>query len=75
MWVGKQYVKKNCVICFQPSSTFPDAAAWEPQLVMVDFGLSFVSQQVEDMAVDLYVLERALLSAHTNAGTIMTGIL
>jgi TP53 regulating kinase-like protein len=42
---------------------------------MIDFGLSFVSQQVEDMAVDLYVLERALLSAHKSAGTIMAGIL
>ncbi|KAJ0802211.1 putative protein kinase TKL-Pl-4 family [Helianthus annuus] len=31
------------------------------QLVLIDFGLSFVSTLPEDKAVDLYVLERALL--------------
>ncbi|XP_058830288.1 EKC/KEOPS complex subunit bud32 [Topomyia yanbarensis] len=35
------------------------------RLVMIDFGLSFHSFNVEDMGVDLYVLERALLSAHS----------
>lgn len=40
----------------------------EPQkLVMIDFGLSFISTLVEDMAVDLYVLERAMLSTHPNS--------
>eukprot|EP00474_Spongospora_subterranea_P010744 CRZ11202.1 hypothetical protein [Spongospora subterranea] len=33
-------------------------------LVLIDFGLSFISSLVEDKAVDLYVLERALLSTH-----------
>uniref|UniRef100_A0A1Q3F915 non-specific serine/threonine protein kinase n=1 Tax=Culex tarsalis TaxID=7177 RepID=A0A1Q3F915_CULTA len=35
------------------------------RLVMIDFGLSYHSMNVEDMGVDLYVLERALLSAHS----------
>lgn len=35
------------------------------RLVMIDFGLSFHSLNVEDMGVDLYVLERALLSTHS----------
>lgn len=31
----------------------------------IDFGLSFISSSFEDKAVDLYVLERALLSTHS----------
>ena len=34
------------------------------ELYFVDFGLSFVSQKVEDKAVDLHVLKRALESKH-----------
>lgn len=33
-------------------------------VVVIDFGLSFVSALVEDKAVDLYVLERAFSSTH-----------
>ena len=33
-------------------------------LVMIDFGLSFISAMSEDRAVDLYVLERAFQSTH-----------
>ncbi|XP_055530612.1 EKC/KEOPS complex subunit TP53RK [Wyeomyia smithii] len=44
-------------------------AEGEPNLpyrfVMIDFGLSYHSLNVEDMGVDLYVLERALLSTHS----------
>lgn len=36
------------------------------QLVLIDFGLSFDSASAEDKAVDLYVLERALLSTHSD---------
>ena len=35
-------------------------------LVMIDFGLSFQEGSAEDKGVDLYVLERALLSTHPN---------
>ena len=35
-------------------------------IVLIDFGLSFVSSFSEDKGVDLYVLERAFLSTHPN---------
>jgi TP53 regulating kinase-like protein len=36
----------------------------EGDLVMIDFGLSYGSNLIEDKAVDLYVLERAISSTH-----------
>ncbi|XP_068338698.1 uncharacterized protein [Pyrus communis] len=45
------------------------------QLVVIDFGLSFTSTLPEDKAVDLYVLERALLSMHSSCGNVMDPIL
>ncbi|KAM3231540.1 hypothetical protein P3S67_008750 [Capsicum chacoense] len=45
------------------------------QLVLIDFGLSFTSTLPEDKAVDLYVLERALLSMHSSCGNVMDHIL
>ncbi|XP_042489453.1 EKC/KEOPS complex subunit TP53RK-like isoform X4 [Macadamia integrifolia] len=44
-------------------------------LVLIDFGLSFMSTLPEDKAVDLYVLERALLSMHSSCGNVMNQIL
>lgn len=38
----------------------------EYDLIMIDFGLSSYSTSTEDKAVDLYVLERALLSTHSS---------
>ena len=38
-------------------------------VTIIDFGLSYTSSLTEDRAVDLYVLERAFLSTHTE----MTG--
>lgn len=38
------------------------------RLVLIDFGLSQVSPMAEDKAVDLYVLERAILSTHPEEG-------
>ncbi|KAL4584665.1 hypothetical protein LXL04_009271 [Taraxacum kok-saghyz] len=43
--------------------------------VLIDFGLSFVSTLPEDKGVDLYVLERALLSMHSSCGNVMDKIL
>ncbi|AJR99561.1 Bud32p [Saccharomyces cerevisiae YJM1418] len=40
-----------------------DGARWTPHLI--DFGLGSVSNLVEDKGVDLYVLERAILSTHS----------
>ncbi|KAK7299855.1 hypothetical protein RJT34_10683 [Clitoria ternatea] len=45
------------------------------QLVLIDFGLSFTSTLPEDKAVDLYVLERALISMHSSCGGVMDQIL
>ena len=36
------------------------------KLTLIDFGLSSVSSLAEDKGVDLYVLERAILSSHPN---------
>ena len=35
------------------------------KIYFIDFGLSAVTNQLEEKAVDLYVLERALLSTHS----------
>ncbi|KAL5077145.1 hypothetical protein RYX36_016129 [Vicia faba] len=43
--------------------------------VLIDFGLSFTSTLPEDKAVDLYVLERALVSMHSSCGNIIDRIL
>uniref|UniRef100_A0A0E0M7T1 Uncharacterized protein n=1 Tax=Oryza punctata TaxID=4537 RepID=A0A0E0M7T1_ORYPU len=40
------------------------------KLVLIDFGLSFISTIPEDKAVDLYVLERALISMHSSCGDV-----
>lgn len=45
------------------------------QLVLIDFGLSFTSALPEDKAVDLYVLERALVSMHSSCGNVMERVL
>ncbi|KAH8113064.1 hypothetical protein DFH11DRAFT_1602843 [Phellopilus nigrolimitatus] len=37
------------------------------ELVLIDFGLSYVSSLAEDKAVDLYVLERAFASTHPDS--------
>jgi TP53 regulating kinase and related kinases len=44
-------------------------------LVMIDFGLSSYSASAEDKGVDLYVLERALLSTHSKAPEFFNSIL
>eukprot|EP01086_Lenisia_limosa_P011288 TRINITY_DN368_c0_g1_i1.p1 TRINITY_DN368_c0_g1~~TRINITY_DN368_c0_g1_i1.p1 ORF type:complete len:212 (-),score=57.16 TRINITY_DN368_c0_g1_i1:221-856(-) len=45
------------------------------RLVVLDFGLSYQSTLVEDMAVDIYVLERAFLSTHPNSEELMAAVL
>ncbi|KAK9502967.1 hypothetical protein O3M35_011640 [Rhynocoris fuscipes] len=44
-------------------------------LYLIDFGLSFVGNSSEDKGVDLYVLERAILSTHPNSKEIFQNIL
>lgn len=47
----------------------------EVKIVMIDFGLSEGSTKIEDKAVDIYVLERALLSTHPNSKFMIDDIL
>lgn len=35
-----------------------------PKVYVVDFGLSYIKDTIEDKAVDLYVLEKAFISTH-----------
>lgn len=42
--------------------------------VMIDFGLARVDSTVEDKAVDIYVLERSLLSTHSEVSTLFQKI-
>ncbi|XP_048878373.1 EKC/KEOPS complex subunit TP53RK isoform X2 [Brienomyrus brachyistius] len=42
----------------------------EPELWLIDFGLSYISSLPEDKGVDLYVLEKAFLSTHPNTETL-----
>uniref|UniRef100_A0A8C4J039 non-specific serine/threonine protein kinase n=1 Tax=Dromaius novaehollandiae TaxID=8790 RepID=A0A8C4J039_DRONO len=44
-------------------------------LVLIDFGLSFVSGLPEDKGVDLYVLEKAFLSTHPDTETVFETLL
>ncbi|XP_055964406.1 EKC/KEOPS complex subunit TP53RK [Sorex fumeus] len=46
-----------------------------PRIVLIDFGLSFVSALPEDKGVDLYVLEKAFLSTHPNTETLFEAFL
>ncbi|XP_074000275.1 TP53 regulating kinase isoform X2 [Rhodnius prolixus] len=43
-------------------------------IYFIDFGLSFVGNSTEDKGVDLYVLERAILSTHPTASEIFQSI-
>ncbi|XP_023023577.2 TP53 regulating kinase [Leptinotarsa decemlineata] len=47
----------------------------ELDLVLIDFGLAHIENSAEDKGVDLYVLERALLSTHKVAESLMPKIL
>ncbi|KAG8960684.1 serine/threonine-protein kinase bud32 [Tulasnella sp. 419] len=47
----------------------------KPQIVLIDFGLSFQSSMVEDKAVDLYVLERAFNSTHPESESLFQIVL
>ncbi|XP_006000538.3 EKC/KEOPS complex subunit TP53RK [Latimeria chalumnae] len=44
-------------------------------LVLIDFGLSFISALPEDKGVDLYVLEKAFLSTHPNTEKVFETLL
>ena len=45
------------------------------ELYLIDFGLSFVSNKIEDKAVDIYVLKRAFISTHPGSEPLWEKIL
>ncbi|KAM3878074.1 EKC/KEOPS complex subunit TP53RK [Diretmus argenteus] len=47
----------------------------ERNLVLIDFGLSYISALPEDKGVDLYVLEKAFLSTHPNTELLFATLL
>ncbi|XP_018523076.1 EKC/KEOPS complex subunit TP53RK [Lates calcarifer] len=47
----------------------------ESDLVLIDFGLSYISALPEDKGVDLYVLEKAFLSTHPNTEALFQKLL
>uniref|UniRef100_A0A1A7YFV3 non-specific serine/threonine protein kinase n=1 Tax=Iconisemion striatum TaxID=60296 RepID=A0A1A7YFV3_9TELE len=47
----------------------------EFDLVLIDFGLSYISSLPEDKGVDLYVLEKAFLSSHPNTDVLFEKLL
>uniref|UniRef100_A0A1A8LUL8 non-specific serine/threonine protein kinase n=2 Tax=Nothobranchius TaxID=28779 RepID=A0A1A8LUL8_9TELE len=47
----------------------------ESDLVLIDFGLSYISSLPEDKGVDLYVLEKAFLSSHPNTNVLFEKLL
>ncbi|XP_075071399.1 EKC/KEOPS complex subunit TP53RK [Mixophyes fleayi] len=47
----------------------------EMNMVLIDFGLSFISGLPEDKGVDLYVLEKAFLSTHPNTEDVFKALL
>jgi TP53 regulating kinase-like protein len=49
--------------------------AHPPAKVLIDFGLSYTSNLVEDKAVDLYVLERAFSSTHPDSEPLFASVL
>ncbi|KAJ3552561.1 hypothetical protein NM688_g4087 [Phlebia brevispora] len=47
----------------------------QTELVLIDFGLAYISTLVEDKAVDLYVLERAFSSTHPASEPLFASVL
>ncbi|CDQ72448.1 unnamed protein product [Oncorhynchus mykiss] len=47
----------------------------ETALVLIDFGLSYISALPEDKGVDMYVLEKAFLSTHPNTEALFEKLL
>lgn len=60
----------NMLLVEKSPSNIEDNSKWlnhnNIELVLIDFGLSFIDSSTEDKGVDLYVLERALISTHND---------
>ncbi|KAF8472053.1 hypothetical protein BDZ91DRAFT_717098 [Kalaharituber pfeilii] len=57
------------------SEAATDLSFTHSEIVLIDFGLGSVSTSDEDMAVDLYVLERAFISTHPRAEKLFSEVL
>ena len=55
------YIKKDVI---HGDLTTSNMIYKDDQIYLIDFGLSYVKNSIEDRAVDLYVLERAFISTH-----------
>lgn len=44
------------------------------EIIMIDFGLAVMQPNIEDKAVDLYVLERAFISTHPGCESMVSSI-
>ncbi|XP_029177859.1 EKC/KEOPS complex subunit Tp53rk [Nylanderia fulva] len=64
----------NILVKNDSESSSSDQSEAETRFVMIDFGLARLDSTVEDKAVDLYVLERSLLSAHSEVPTLFSRI-
>ncbi|XP_068725758.1 EKC/KEOPS complex subunit TP53RK-like [Montipora capricornis] len=75
--IGDTLAKMHNVDCIHGDLTTSNIllkTAFE-DIILIDFGLSFISGLTEDKGVDLYVLERAFLSTHPNTEEIFRVIL
>ena len=63
------------------SSTTIDDDNWDPDIVLIDFGLSSTSVNTkktschEERAVDLYVLERAFVTTHVGSEDLVAEVM
>lgn len=62
--IGTVVAKMHSIGVIHGDLTTSNMMKRDDSLVIIDFGLARISQNPEEMAVDLYVLERALLSTH-----------
>jgi TP53 regulating kinase-like protein len=62
----------NIIIRNNNHSNCPSSSTETQEIVFIDFGLGLMSPNAEDKAVDLYVLERALLSSFPGAAELVS---
>jgi len=58
-----------------PSTSQLSQSTSQSELVLIDFGLAYNSNFIEDKAVDLYVLERAFGSTHPDSEPLFASVL
>jgi TP53 regulating kinase-like protein len=73
IWIQKFYLYLSRKLIFEDSIVLNSIIAnlTYSSIFFIDFGLSYVSSLVEDKAVDLYVLKRAIISANPKSEEIV----